>query len=92
MKRNKVYAISRLKLTGKEKYEFCVMVQFWHSRPMIEIPNHCRQCAYSLNQVLQEYETEVLSLFQHVKLIIIIIKKLKQSRYRPGVPQRLPGS
>ena len=58
---------------------------------MIENLNHFQQCAYSLNQVLQEYETEALSLFQHFKLVINI-KKLKQSRYRPGVAQRFPRS
>ena len=70
MKQNKVYANSRLKWTGKPKYEFCVTVKFWNSRPIIEDPNHFRQWAYSLNQVLQEYETEALPLFKLVKFII----------------------
>ena len=80
MKQNKVYTISRLKGTGKENYDFCVTVHFWNSGPLIENPNHCWQCAYSLNQVLQEYETDALSFVQYVTFIInIIIDKYDNS-------------
>jgi hypothetical protein len=31
-----------------------------------------------------------MTLYQHNKLLIVTIKKVQQSRYRPGVAQRVP--